>query len=207
MKDVDKATFNIYSRNDDDSSSEEDEQDDASPKDKENKNTLYSYDVGMGYDCGAILLGVLYRASNKDEWLWTIIEEKNLYSNLIINNLNLIYDDKIISQRPNDKNIKYELKNCGEQYIIDPTIDKLTIGLGWDLCSPFDDNDKSAANVDNDDADKPIKQQDKKQKISGFDIDIDVDGSIMVFSKIEKEENEKGMLHHNNMFSLCLHIK
>ena len=138
----------------------------------------------MGFDVGAMLLGILYRDNKSNEWLWTVVEEKNIYNNLIINNLNLIYDTKTIIQRPNDKNIKYELKNNGEQYIIDQNIEKLSVGLGWDLSSPYDSDD--------DDQNERLNSK-KKQKVGGFDIDIDVDGSIMVFSKIEVEENEKGL--------------
>ncbi len=66
--------------------------------------------------------------------MWcNIVEEKNLYSNLIKNNLRLIYDDKVIEQRPNDKNSKYSLTKSNEKYIIDSNINKLQIGIGWGL--------------------------------------------------------------------------
>jgi len=163
LKDVDKAIFNIYNDDDDDDAA---------------SDILYSYDVGMGFDSGAILLGILYRASSNKErgWEWTIVEEKNLYSNLIKNNLKLIYDEKILNERPNDRNIKYELTKCNERYIIDPNISKLTIGLGFDHRAINDESD-----------------DDIKADKFDIDFDVDVDGSILVFSKIEMEENEKGV--------------
>ena len=176
MKDVDSATFNIYAEEDDEDSSDE--------EDGVKSNVLYTYDVGMGFDSGAILLGILYRSPlNNKEWEWTIVEEKNLYANLIKNNLNLIYDDNVIALRPNDRNTKCKLTQSNEQYIIDSKISKLSIGIGWELSTNPGDE------IDDDMSDK---EAEKKQRLNAYEIDIDVDGSVMVFGKVESEENEHG---------------
>lgn len=122
LKDVDKAMFTIYGDDDDedDSSAESNGNgaDDAVPN-AQHKETLYSCDIGMGFDCGAILLGVLYRApDDPKEWIWTVVEEKNVYSSLILNNLHLFYDEKVIANRPHPKDVKSVLTKCGERYII-----------------------------------------------------------------------------------------
>eukprot|EP01084_Bolivina_argentea_P208469 355410_1 len=176
LKHIDKAIFNIYPENGND-------------KDKNDRDDkLYTYEIGMGFDVGAILLGILYRnASDNKQWNWTIVEEKNLYALLIKNNLALIYDDKIIEQRPNDKNTKFELTKCNEKYIIDSNINKLQIGIGWDL----------STNVGNDD-----NEDNDRQKIVDC-IDIDVDGSVIVYGKKIDNENdleEIDMVNNNNNF-------
>merc|ERR1712173_164627 len=117
-------------------------------------NVLYSYRIDLGSDSGAVLLGILYRSPlNNKEWEWTIVEEKNFYSQLITNNLPLIYDDKVISNRPHDRKKKFELTAEDEkQYIIDSKISKLSIGIGWELTtSPMDEC--------GDDKDKMMKQK------------------------------------------------
>eukprot|EP00484_Ammonia_sp_Unknown_P026487 CAMPEP_0197030284 /NCGR_PEP_ID=MMETSP1384-20130603/9547_1 /TAXON_ID=29189 /ORGANISM="Ammonia sp." /LENGTH=619 /DNA_ID=CAMNT_0042459599 /DNA_START=29 /DNA_END=1888 /DNA_ORIENTATION=- len=219
LQDVDKATFNIYSRsNEDDSSEEEEEEEDGREQDERNelhvqqrerekKNVLYSYDIGLGYDCGAMLLGILYRSSsNKEEWQWTVVEEKNLYSQLIVNNLRLIYDEKIVQQRPHDRNTRMVLSEGGERYIMDANIEKIQVGLGWQFTSPFEDEEEeAAAAVEQEKMIEPDKKEKRKQQQKlgggGDEIDIDVDGSIMVFSKVEQEENEKGVLEET-----CEHL-
>eukprot|EP01084_Bolivina_argentea_P284327 487256_1 len=115
LKEVDKAMFNIY-------------------ENENNNNILYSNGIDIKCDSSAILLGVLVRNSkNKNQFNWTAIEDKNLendsnISNLIRNNLEIIYDKKTIKQRPNDKNIEYKLK-ANDGYIIDKRIPKLQIGI------------------------------------------------------------------------------
>ena len=122
LKDVDKAMFTIYGEDDDDESSESEEQRDAVAVEQPvggSKAVLYSCDVGMGFDCGAILLGVLYRTPGApQEWTWTVVEEKNAFDQLIANNLCLFYDELVIAQRPNDCNVKSQLTKCGERYIM-----------------------------------------------------------------------------------------
>eukprot|EP01084_Bolivina_argentea_P186075 320789_1 len=148
LKDVDKALFTIYD---------------------EDSTSLYSYDIDMGFDCGAILLGILYRASSmQNQFKWTIVEEKNLYANLIKNNLNLVYDDDVLLERPNDVNVTHELSTRNERYIIDPNLERVSIGIGWDFGSG-----------------------------SSFDIDIDIDASVMVFGAMEKEEDDKGAIEED----------
>ena len=197
LKDVDKATFNIYAQSDDEDEDDSSDEEEQGPK----RKILYSYDVGMGFDSSSILLGVLYRATGSSkEWLWTIVEEKNLWNNLILNNLHLIYDEKVIADRPNDRHKKCELKQSGERYVVDQNIEKLSIGLGWDLSGDLPDDEEVAVKDDDDaddaqeDAVKMVEQQNqKKEKVGAFELDIDVDGSIIVFGKVETEENEKGL--------------
>ena len=50
---------------------------------------------------------------------------------LMIEKLNIVYDEGIVMDRPRDRNIKYDLKK-GDVYVIDPDIRQIKVGLGWD---------------------------------------------------------------------------
>lgn len=50
-----------------------DDSDDAAAADD---SALYSVDVDMGFDCAAVLLGVLYRDADKG-WRWSVVEQKD----------------------------------------------------------------------------------------------------------------------------------
>jgi len=134
-------------------------------------------------------------------------EEKNEFERLIINNLNLIYDEKVIGQRPNDLSVSCQLTHCGERYILDQSVESLTIGLGWELSGDLAEDDevkslkkgnKVADRPDEEDAVKMVEDQNKRAKNGKkkgkevFELDIDVDGSVLVFGRPEMVENEQG---------------
>ena len=50
---------------------------------------------------------------------------------LMIENLNILYDEGILMERPRDRDKKYELVK-GDIYVIDPKLVHVTVGLGWD---------------------------------------------------------------------------
>ena len=49
----------------------------------------------------------------------------------MIENLNILYDEGILMERPRDRDKKYELVK-GDIYVIDPEIVSVKVGLGWD---------------------------------------------------------------------------
>eukprot|EP01084_Bolivina_argentea_P298225 513896_1 len=101
---------------------------------------LYSYGVGMAFNSTALLLGVLSvndpYAQNKN-WSFKMIEAKGTGHNFVeskyvlVENLNIIYDEGILMERPADRHQKYELTK-GDTYVIDPELRTVFVGLGWD---------------------------------------------------------------------------
>jgi len=148
-----------------------------------------------------VLLGILYRspaAGNDQEWVWTAVEEKNLFAQLILNNLRLIYPEDVIRRRPNDRGVRTALTSGGSLYIIDANVERLQIAIGWDFVS--DGGGDGDDEVDDDDQVAMVKKKKKKKKAvhhdgddDGDEIDIDVDASVVVFSRVEHEENDKGV--------------
>jgi len=101
---------------------------------------LYSYGIGMACSSTALLLGVLscndpYSADKI--WNFRVIESKGSGHNfveskyLLTENLNILYDEAIVMERPRDRNQKYDLVK-GDVYVIDPQISNIAVGLGWD---------------------------------------------------------------------------
>ena len=84
-----------------------------------------------------MLLGVLWRDDNGIDWNYNKIEEHGKGENyeeskeILIKSLDLVYDQKIIKNRPADRSKNVILK-YPESYVIDPNIDKVTVGVGWD---------------------------------------------------------------------------
>ena len=50
---------------------------------------------------------------------------------LMVEKLNILYDEGILMERPRDRDKKYELVK-GDIYVIDPEIVNIRVGLGWD---------------------------------------------------------------------------
>lgn len=79
-----------------------------------------------------------------------MIEKKGSGSNfveskyLLEENLTLLYDEGILCERPNDRKKKYDLTK-GDLYVIDPAIQQLKVGLGWDASSRGKDIDVDAS--------------------------------------------------------------
>ena len=79
-----------------------------------------------------------------------MIEKKGSGSNfveskyLLEENLTLLYDEGILCERPKDRKQKYDLTK-GDLYVIDPAIQQLKVGLGWDASSSGQDIDVDAS--------------------------------------------------------------
>lgn len=85
------------------------------------------------------------------------------------------------------------------------SVETLGIGLGWDLSGDFPENEEAEAlkkgnkgdRVDEEDAVKMVEDQNKKNrakkdKADAFELDIDIDGSVLVFGRREIADNEQG---------------
>eukprot|EP01083_Nonionella_stella_P026701 73563_1 len=107
---------------------------------------LYSYGIGMAFKSTAILIGALSvddPYSDQKRWSFKMIEARGRGRNfveskyILLKNLNLLYDDAILMERPRDRNQKYDLKK-GDLYVVHPNIVNLSVGLGWDSSSRSD---------------------------------------------------------------------
>jgi len=122
--DVETARFSLYNGND-------------------HSQILYSYGIGMACNSTALLLGTLYvndPYADDKKWTFKMIEARGTGKNfveskyLMVEKLNILYDEGILMERPRDRNQKYDLAK-GDIYVIDPEIDQVTVGLGWDASS------------------------------------------------------------------------
>ena len=87
----------------------------------------------------------------------------------------------------------------------DQSIESLIIGIGWELSGDGPEDDEVEAlkkgnkggRPEEEDAVKMVEDQNKnrakKGKADAFELDIDVDGSVLVFGRAEVAENEDGL--------------
>jgi len=118
-------------------------------------NSIYNLNhyTGLGSygNDTSLCVGCLYKQNMGDNyWYFKEIEKagkgKNFVesSYLYVNELTSIYDEYIILDRPNDKDINYDLKK-GDNYIIDKSIKTITVGLGWDPSDSYGNIDVDAS--------------------------------------------------------------
>lgn len=78
--------------------------------------------------------------TNDNNWTFVKIEQSGKGTNFVestelyVNNLTKVYEEYVILDRPNDRDVNYDLKK-GNDYIINKDIPHITVGLGWDPSS------------------------------------------------------------------------